>query len=416
MRQQIIGYIRLVCVLFAVGAVWAVEKNYWQALEKGELWEMSPGNVWRYYMQGDTLQGLSRGILITGKEGSPSADGVEGSNPLPRSFWFWTQSASDEEWLKAWKFDTSSTESLHYMQLAPHASERLQRVSSMLYCRAGSDEDTTRVPQLLSTYKEFVERLLGVSAEQQPEKTDAAGRSICTLVWQSKHTAAMLESATVNNVPDYVRLTFAPTLQKLYYERTASDHPITLKELKARVQGKGEFTTLGDFKNYSHYEGGKTKPYLPGWFAALCYYGLHDLDNYEEKRPKADYPGQYTERSLRNAKTGKKLHDAFEREYKRAESLQAMSLEDAKESFVLDHHKKNAYKLGSSFSSMLESGLPIICSGSSGYMLTAFANNERETTFLNHSGDIVGVEQSYLHPGAIFVIIPGSSKPGSNAK
>lgn len=402
----------LLCALCAaaMAAASAAERDFWQALKKGELWRMSPGEVWRAYLQAEQIRSISGGILITGREESPSAEGAAEPKPLSRSYWFWTQHMHEQEWIKAWQFDRARTESLHYMQLAPYESMRLQRLSTMLY-QAGSDSEPGRAQQLHSAYAEHVGRLLGVSPQEQPAKTDAAGRSISTLLWQGEHTAAMLESATVNHAPDYLRLTFAPTAQHLYYERTATDTLPTQQELPARVQQHGGFTRLGGFKSYTHHESGREKPYLPGWFAALCYYGLHDLDNFSPKRPKADYPGQYTERPLRSAKTGKKLLFRFEREYKRNKNLQTLVPEDAMESFVLDHYEKSASKMWRSFSALLSSGLPIICAGSSGCVLTAFAHSEDEHTFLDSCGQPIGVEQSYLHPGAIFTIIPGECPP-----
>ena len=380
-------------------------KDYGEALRSGELWEMSPGEVWKAFFQQDkNVYSIHTSILLPGREQHPGEEIYPGEAPLPRSYWYWTPGATAREWANGWNLARFATTPQRLALLGKCSSMRVKRVSSMLY-RAGSDKpEAARDP---AAYAEQLSAWCGVPAQPLTDRHDAAGRSIAATLWEMEKSVALLESATVQGEPDYIRLTFAPTWKDLFYKRTSRPEARSRVELYANVRHGEKNMWLEDFPCFTHLSISSEHAYAPGWFAVLCYYGYHDLDNYSTNRQKNKYPGKYTEVKLRSKHHSRKLYTGFLRSYKKQENLKYIEQPEAEGIYVLDNYVEKADRWWKSMTDCLEDGLPVIYGGSkAGHVIIGYRERpgERYATSTLHGE--MSAERCYMQPNGIYTILP----------
>lgn len=401
----------LVAVVYADAADVAGDKDLAAALISGKIWSMSPGEVWRHFLQEESVRPINGDILITGKE-RLAANTAEPEQMLTsRTFWFWLNADTQQTWATPWVSATFRTESQRLEVFKPHAEARLKRLSVMLY-RAGSDSRPESPEEYKTSCLSQVEKLCGGKPLEQGEKTDAAGRSIRTWLWSKEKTAILLEIAEVDSEPDYVRLSFAADIKDLYYARTATEAPPTRDELLAKVEKNAHEHRLPTYPIYT----GKDEPYAPGWFTTLCYYGYHDIDNFSERRPKSDYPGKYIEIQLRSSSKGKEIHSLFERACRRDSSLAMLQPDKAEEAHAVARYPEEMNKWWKKLTTYIRAGVPVIYGGREGFVFTACHEDLRYRYLNNSRYEEMSIYGSYLRPNAVYVILPPKLSAPENGK
>ena len=398
-----------VALALMAGLAWGVE-NLAESIRSGELWKTSPGQVWKKYLKDAQVYTVNENILITGKSSKPDAQPLPAESAPARGFWFWESTLhSVEGWETAWNNTSFKTETPRLERFSSPESMRLKRLSIMLY-RAGTDSKEIDAEKCLADCVAELEQW-GMSAQPMQEKQDVAGRSITIRTWQGEKSVCMLEYATANETPDYIRLTFAPDAASLYYARTAKEQLATEEELRKRVQRRSGYQQITDFPCYMH----RGVAYAPSWFTTLCYYGYHDIDNYSPAQPKNTYPGEYEEKLLRSTSKSKKLYEAFTRYYKRHKDLSILEMDIAEETYASEQYADETEKWWEELHKHTSAGYPVVYGTRDSYAIIASYYRSGEKYVSNDRAEEINASRCFMQPQAYYIIIPAGAQHGPDA-
>lgn len=298
-----------------------------KAVLNGSLWQMTPWELYKSILhdrvdslidwEGDDAHGrktcaIDTNILSLREPGNEFPFLGKFLDSCGHYLWYWDEIEAPLDkkgepirhevralhWGRAWDKGSEYSDSERKLRFFdPHAQRRLKRISLMLYVDIGAKKST---PPNLQNLLKSIDAFASQKGEAQPDKQDALGRSIRSWRWvQEGKCAILLEAASApGGSLDYVRLTFAPDVEHLMYQRTTREHIISSQELSQNVQtqARGDSSIEKGFKPYkaviflpyhsytnntvtTKYRDPQVYDYVDCDNAVLCYYGLCDIDN-----------------------------------------------------------------------------------------------------------------------------------------